>query len=144
MFKPVLAKLYNVHILFSIFLLNTVISLQAPTENHLGEWAAWVSIIYYYYYYNHKKSFRDPEHGKDTVLSNYIWKLKNDARQFSVKWSILKRASAYKSDVKRCNLCLEEKLCIMKADKKHLLNKRAEIFSKCRHKNKHKICNMKP
>ena len=64
-------------------------------------------------YNNHKKSFRDLEHAKDTVLSNYIWKLKNDARQFSVKWSILKRASAYKSDAKRCNLCLEEKLCIM-------------------------------
>ena len=122
-----LAKLYNVHILFSIFLLNTVIfhysylfswntviSLQAPTENHLGEWAAWVSIIYYYYYYyNHKKSFRDPEHGKDIVLSKYIWKLKNYARQFPAKWSILKRASAYKSGAKRCNLCLEEKLSII-------------------------------
>ena len=43
-----------------------------------------------------------------------------------------------------CNLCLEEKPCIMKADKKYLLNKRAEIFSKCRHKNKHKIYTMKP
>ena len=27
-------------------------------------------------YNNHKKSFRDPDHGKDTVLSNYNWKLK--------------------------------------------------------------------
>ena len=41
-------------------------------------------------YNNHMKSFRDPEHAKDTVLSNYIWKLKNDAHQFSVKWSIFK------------------------------------------------------
>ena len=48
--------------------------------------------------------------------------------------AILKRAAAYSSGlVKRCNLCLVEKLCIMEAGQKDLLNKRYEIISKCRH-----------
>ena len=36
----------------------------------------------------------------------------------------------------RCNLCNEEKLSIMKADQKTLLNKRSEIFGKCCHKDR--------
>ena len=35
-----------------------------------------------------------------------------------------------------CNLCLEEKHCIMKARLKNLLNKRSEIILKCRHWNR--------
>ena len=87
-------------------------------------------------YNNHMKSFRDQKYSNETVLSTYIWKLKNEGKNFSVKWSIVKRAQGHKSGANRCNLCLEEKLCIMKAERKDLLNKRTEIFSKCRHRNK--------
>jgi hypothetical protein len=37
------------------------------------------------------------------------------------------------SGEKRCNLCLQEKLFILKADKSNLLNRRRELFSKCVH-----------
>ena len=47
--------------------------------------------------------------------------------------AILKRDAAYTSGEKRCNLCLKEKLCSMKAGQTNLLNKRSEIISKCRH-----------
>ena len=50
--------------------------------------------------------------------------------------AILKRDAAYTSGEKRCNLCLEEKLCSMKAGQKNLLNERSEIISKCRHRDK--------
>ena len=41
---------------------------------------------------------------------------------------------------KRCNLCLEEKFCILKdINKDNLLNKRSEIFGKCRHKNRFRV-----
>ena len=53
-----------------------------------------------------------------------------------IKWTIAKRAAAYTSGANRCNLRLEEKLCIMKARLKNLLNKRSEIISKCRHRNR--------
>ena len=92
---------------------------------------------------NHMKSFRDPKYAKETALSTYIWDLKNEGKEFIVKWSILKRMKGYESGVARCNLCLEEKPDIMKTDKKYLLNKRTEIFSKCRHRTKFSIKNFK-
>ena len=52
-----------------------------------------------------------------------------------IKWTIVKRAAAYTSGAKRCNLCLEEKLYIMKVRLKNL-NKRSDIISKCRHRNR--------
>ena len=87
-------------------------------------------------YNNHTKSFRDHKYSNKTVLSNYVWGLKDEGKDFTVNWSILKRAKGYESGAKLCNLCLEEKLFIMKADKKNLLNKQTEIFSTCRHGNK--------
>ena len=48
--------------------------------------------------------------------------LKEKQQDFTINWSILKRADSYSSGGKRCNLCLQEKLCILKADKSNLLN----------------------
>ena len=62
----------------------------------------------------YKISFRDKKHSNETELSKYIWGLKKSRRNFSLKWSILKRATAYQSGAKQCNLCLEEKLCVLK------------------------------
>ena len=42
----------------------------------------------------------------------------------------------YKNGQRTCNLCLTEKLFIIKCRDKHLLNSRSEIISKCRHKRK--------
>ena len=42
-----------------------------------------------------------------------------------------------------CDLCLTEKYVIARADLEYLLNKRAEIISKCRHRNKYLIKNVK-
>ena len=53
--------------------------------------------------------------------------------QYTIKWSIMKKVKAYKPGSKRCNLCLEEKLLIMKAKKTECLNKRSDLISKCRH-----------
>jgi hypothetical protein len=62
-----------------------------------------------------------------------VWNLKEKQQDFTINWSILKRAASFSSGGKRCNLCLQEKLCISKADKSNLLNRRRELFSKCVH-----------
>ena len=91
-------------------------------------------------YRNHAKSFQHQKYANDTELSKYIWKLKTGNRDYNIKWSIIKHVAAYKVEQKRCNLCLEEKLLLMKAKKKHLLLiKRTEIFAKCRHVTKHEL-----
>jgi hypothetical protein len=73
-------------------------------------------------YANHKKSLNAPRYSAETELSKYAWKFKKSGKQFNIKWSILKRA-------------LEEKLCLLEADKKRILNKRSELFAKCCHRN---------
>ena len=87
-------------------------------------------------YNNHKTSFKNRTHRKDTELSKYIWMLKDKNINFTIKWRIAATAIPYNCASKRCDLCLTEKLLIATHDPKMLLNKRSEIVSKCRHQNK--------
>ena len=50
---------------------------------------------------------------------------------------------SYKCDTRCCDLCLTEKYVTASADQDHLLNKRTEIISKCRHRNKYLMKNVK-
>jgi hypothetical protein len=84
-------------------------------------------------YRNHRKSFELQRYANETELSKHIWKLKRSGRPYNTIWSILKKAAPYASGRSRCNLCLQEKLLILKFRDKNLLNKRSEIFSKCVH-----------
>ena len=84
-------------------------------------------------YRNHVKSFQHAKYANNTELSKYVWKLKKEKQPFEIKWSIIKHVKAYKPGSQKCNLCLEEKLAIMKRKHKNLLNKRTEFFTKCRH-----------
>ena len=71
-----------------------------------------------------------------TELSKYIWQLKDSNTSFTTKWSVIARARPYHNSSKRCDLCLAEKLHIIKRSNNHLLNKRSELVSKCRHEDK--------
>ena len=55
----------------------------------------------------------------------------------------MKKAQAYRNGSKRCNLCLTEKLAIIEGEPNKILNKRAELVSKCRHENKFYLSNYK-
>ena len=87
-------------------------------------------------YANHLQSFRHERHENSTELSKHVWNLKRSNTPYTIRWKIARRAHPYSSESKRCDLCLTEKLLIMTADKRTLLNKRPELVSKCRHENK--------
>ena len=87
-------------------------------------------------YSNYLKSFKHEKYKSDTELSKYIWELKSKNCQFDVSWTIAAKAPPYRCGAIRCDLCLTEKLIIAKSDPKQVLNKRAELISKCRHQNK--------
>ena len=80
-------------------------------------------------YRNHLKSLRNEK----TELSKHVWNLKKENRQFSIRWAIVKQLPAGRNGKRNCTLCLEEKLMIMKGRSKNILNRRSEMFSKCRH-----------
>lgn len=94
-------------------------------------------------YNNHTKSFRHAKNRNDTELSKLIWSLKDQDKEYDLKWSIAAHASPYKNGAKYCDLCLTEKVLIVRADPGGLLNKRTELISKCRHRNKFILRNSK-
>ena len=84
----------------------------------------------------HTSSIKHTKHANSTALSKHIWELKDKSTKFKIRWSIVKRANAFKAGSKICKLCLAEKLCILNFKyKKYLLNKRSELISKYRHEN---------
>ena len=94
-------------------------------------------------YNNHKKSLTHAKYAKETELSKYAWNLKETGRPFTIKWCIIKCVPAYTAGGRSCNLCLEEKLLIMKSSKEKTLNKRSELFAKRRHRKKFGALNFK-
>jgi hypothetical protein len=89
-------------------------------------------------FYTHRKTFKNRAYEHDTTLSTYIWKLKDQNINYTIKWKILKKSKAYSPTTKKCNLCLDEKLLILKnSNNPAFLNKRSELFGKCRHRRKH-------
>ena len=92
---------------------------------------------------NHKSSFKYEAYSDKTRLSQYIWQLKNENADFNVTWKIQRKSKPYSNGSKKCDLCLCEKLEILRSDPTTSLNKRTEIASKCRHRSKFKLSNVK-
>ena len=89
---------------------------------------------------SHKSSFTHEKHRDSTALSQYIWQLKDEKKDHSISWKILKQCQSYKCGGRSCDLCTTEKLFILKADpQKSLSDKRSELVSKCRHMRKFKL-----
>ena len=63
---------------------------------------------------NHAKSLAHKKYSTEKELSKHVWELKAAKKPFTIKWSLLKKVPVYKAGSRRCNLCLEEKLTIMK------------------------------
>lgn len=66
-------------------------------------------------YRNHAKSFNDKKYANETELWNCVWDLKKKARAFTINRSIVRQAGTY-TGAKCCNLCLQQRLTIMKAE----------------------------
>ena len=109
---------------------------ECPDDGEVKHYIGMTSNTFKERYANHKKSFGNPIYASETELSKYVWKLKETGKPFSIKWRVLKKATTYTAGSKRCNLCLEEKLCLLQADRFSTLNRRSEIFTKCRHKSR--------
>ena len=90
-------------------------------------------------YCNHKKSFNVPFYEYNTKLSTEHWNIKMKQLNPNISWKIKGTYKSYNPTSKLCNLCITEKLEILDDPDKNLLNKRSEIISQCRHKNKYKL-----
>ena len=57
-------------------------------------------------WYSHNSSFRHKHKQNETTLSKHIWELKEDNKDFEIKWQILKNVPSYNKETKKCQLCL--------------------------------------
>ena len=85
-------------------------------------------------YRNHQTSFRQEARKNATELSKYLWRLKEEKKEYTVKWKVIARAKPYTNNSKRCDLCTTEKMFLITKPHMATLNKRNELVSACRHK----------
>ena len=90
-------------------------------------------------YANHKTSFNLRKYINSSELFKEVWGIKDKGGEPTIKWRIIKHRAPYNPVAKRCNLCLSEKLYILEYEGTNLLNKRDELISKCRHRNKYTL-----
>ena len=88
-------------------------------------------------YTGHKSSFNHENLEHRTSLSAHVWNLKRNMINYDIRWSILQHAPTYNPNSRSCKLCNLEKVKIVYSNDKSLLNKRNEINSKCRHRDKY-------
>ena len=96
--------------------------------------------------YNHRSAWNAVKKSKKTLsseLPKYVWHLKNKNVPHNITWEVAARARPYECSNLRCYLCLTEKMLLAEGDKNTLLNKRSEIVSKCRHRNKFTLRELK-
>ena len=117
--------------LFMVHIQNTV-----TTSDDTKEYIGLTSNTFKQRYTCHKSTFTNKNKAHSTSLSTYIWQLKDQNTPFTVDWSIMGRAQSYSRKTRNCQLCTLEKTQITLADPSRTLNKRNEIISKCRHRDK--------
>ena len=95
-------------------------------------------------YNNHKTSLNLERYRNNTTLSTEFWKLKEDQKNPTITWKIIRHANAYTPETNKCSLCLNEKYEIANYQGRNMLNKRTEIIAKCRHKRKYELAQCSP
>ena len=105
----------------------TVTSNDGKIENYIG-----VTKHFKQRFVGHRGDFNRPGSRNSSTLSNYIWTLKDDNKQFNIDWQIIDRGPIYNSITKKCFACIREKYHIFFGNPS--LNKRNELFNTCRHR----------
>ena len=95
---------------------------------------------------DHMTPCNDRKYKDKSKLSQEFWNIRDSGHQVdrheNIKFEILKKSVPYQAGGKKCNLCLWEKLFIMK-NEQSIINKRGEFISKCRHSRKFMLSNYK-
>ena len=94
-------------------------------------------------YYSHKTSMRDAKYRNSTTLSNYYWECRDKGETPNIQWEILRTCKTYRPGARKCDICLTEKMLILRERGPHSLNKRSELMYKCPHRSKWKLMNVK-
>ena len=85
-------------------------------------------------YGNHTHSFRHSGKRGNTSLAGYVWRLKDQGRDFSINWRTLATLPTFNPTTNSCRLCNVEKYTIMHQPELATINQHDEFYTACRHK----------
>ena len=86
-------------------------------------------------HYHHTSDLRHRDQRKNTKLADYVWKKRDEGAEITdIKWEVEKQCHNYTPGSGKCDVCLTEKLSIMKNRDPRSLNKRSELNNTCLHK----------
>ena len=100
-------------------------------------------------WYAHSTLFNPNKQGvyngaTQSELAAHVCKLKQENKNFSIKWSMIRRASPYSIGQRQCDLCAWEKTYINLANENESLNSRSELITKCMREKDFKLINFLP
>ena len=121
-------------------------SISLPSANILRRYIGISEPIIKGRWSDHMTSCKYRKYKDKTKLSQEYWSLKDAGHELDrhrdISFELLKKSVPYKAGNRKCNLCLAEKLLIMK-NEDAVINKRDEFVSKCRHAPKFLLGNLK-
>ena len=118
---------------------RTNVVYKATTENADPHFYIGVTEKFKPRWYHHKQTFKNPDLKNSTALSTFTWD-RNLGEEPKIHWEIIDTAQPYKPGQRECQLCLTEKLHILKNHKKrNCLNRRNEMVQLCRHKASYRL-----
>ena len=94
-------------------------------------------------WYGHKSSMSRRQDRNKTALASYFWSCIEAGQTPKIKWTILKKCPKYRCGTRKCDICLTEKLAILRAEEP-LLNRRTELMSRCPHMRKWRLKHADP
>ena len=116
----------------------TVTGPNIPTETYTGV----TKNTFKQRYYGHSSSFRNREQEFSTTLSSHIGSLKDDDKEYDIRWQVIDRGREFNPTTRKCLLCMKEKYHIIHNSYGSSLNLRSELFSTCRHRTKNLLSNL--
>ena len=89
-------------------------------------------------YPSHKKTFNNITYQTD-IESKQISNVISASKTSNTSSEILGTYKSYNRSPKQCLLCLNEKLAITQHKDDNMLNKKSDLISKCRHRNRNRV-----
>ena len=116
---------------------NVIYEAQVTTDKTTMKYIGSTANTFKQRFYGHTASFKNETKRLSTELSKHIWKLKDEKKDFNIKWKILRKINQSSNTINQiCQTCNLEKMEIALSRKRDILNKRSELITRCVHNRK--------
>ena len=121
---------------------SVVYRATVTTENNTKTYIGSTEKTFKQRFYGHKSDMNNPAYRANTALAHYVWYMKDRGETPVVRWEIVRMCREYKTGTRKCDVCLTEKLMILKEKGPNSLNKRSELMYSCPHRRKYRLSNL--